>query len=476
MNLLLLLTSLAAIEFAAGATFNVNSTADMPDIAPGNGVCRAANNKCTLRAAVQEANQDVVSDIILLPAGIYKLTLGQLQIAAGVTFRGSSQTTTVIDAAGKSRVLVANNGTVVEIWTLTMRNGFILNDDGGCVLNQGQLTLNKVVVSGCKLKGDGSSDLSGGGIANFGLLTLLDSQVTHNTVDNPVFANSTFGAGIANHPGARLVLTRTMVDGNVGLNASNTLGGGIFNDGNLDISESTVAQNRGEYGGIFNWGIARLVKTTVANNTGDLGSGGIANYADGVLTLINCTISGNSGVGSRSLRQGGGVSNIATLRILNSTIFGNRGGAYATGGINHDARAGNGTATIKNSIVAGNVSTSSPDCDSITSLTYSLIGNTKGCAVPAGTGNLRDLNPMLGPLANNGGKTQTHALLPGSVAINAGSPSPVGSGGNSCEKTDQRGVTRPQDGRCDMGAYERRPGLPHGSEVTGEEAGIAVEP
>jgi hypothetical protein len=108
-------------------------------------------------------------------------------------------------------------------------------------------------------------------------------------------------------------------------------------------------------------------------------------------------------------------------------------------------------------------------------LTDALIGNTRGCKAPVGAGNLLNVNPMLGPLANNGGPTQTHALLTGSVALDSASPAPPGSGGNSCERTDQRGVLRPQNGRCDMGAYERRPGIPHAGEVTGEPDDL-VEP
>jgi hypothetical protein len=141
------------------------------------------------------------------------------------------------------------------------------------------------------------------------------------------------------------------------------------------------------------------------------------------------------------------VSNIATLRVLNSTITANHGGTNAAGGITHDARAGGGTAVIKNSIIAGNTATSFPDCDSITSLTYSLIGNTTGCKIPAGTGNLLNVNPLLGPLANNGGPTPTMALGTGSAAIDAAVSF-------SCVPTDQRGVARPFGLGCDSGAYE----------------------
>ena len=78
-----------------------------------------------------------------------------------------------------------------------------------------------------------------------------------------------------------------------------------------------------------------------------------------------------------------------------------------------------------------------------------------------GSADITGQDPKLGPLTNNGGPTETRALLHGSPAIDAGNPATPGSGGNACEATDQRGVARPQDGdadgvaTCDIGAFER---------------------
>ena len=78
-----------------------------------------------------------------------------------------------------------------------------------------------------------------------------------------------------------------------------------------------------------------------------------------------------------------------------------------------------------------------------------------------GSAEITGQDPKLGPLTNNGGPTETRALLHGSPAIDAGNPATPGSGGNACEATDQRGVARPQDGdaggvaTCDIGAFER---------------------
>ena len=196
----------------------------------------------------------------------------------------------------------------------------------------------------------------------------------------------------------------------------------------------------------------------------------IANSANSLLTITNCTISGNGD--DYWNMGGGGVCNSGQLLVQNSTIHGNS--SYSgSGGLTSE---GDFKTIVKNSIIAGNSIASSaegtPDCNSISSLDYSVIGNTSGCTIPAGRGNMLNVDPLLGPLANNGGKTRTHALLPGSAALDFGSPATPGSGGNACVKTDQRGVGRPQNGRCDMGAYEYWPGHPHGLDQSdeGEEA------
>jgi len=143
-------------------------------------------------------------------------------------------------------------------------------------------------------------------------------------------------------------------------------------------------------------------------------------------------------------------------------------GAGDGGGI----RRASGTVTVKNTLMAGNTDASSgtkhPDCSgTFTTQGYNLIGINTGCSGftngvngdQVGTsGSL--LNPQLGPLANNGGATLTHALLTPSPAIDKGNPTTPGSGGNACAADDQRGYARPMDGDnngsalCDTGTYE----------------------
>jgi len=110
---------------------------------------------------------------------------------------------------------------------------------------------------------------------------------------------------------------------------------------------------------------------------------------------------------------------------------------------------------LQNSILAGNTSFTSPDCNgTISSTGYNLIANTAGCTFAPVVGDLTNIDPKLGPLQDNGGPTLTHALLPGSPAVNAGNPGGcMGSAG--LLTTDQRGFAR--FGRCDIGAYELQP-------------------
>jgi hypothetical protein len=112
---------------------------------------------------------------------------------------------------------------------------------------------------------------------------------------------------------------------------------------------------------------------------------------------------------------------------------------------------------LSNSLIAGNMDNSgkAPDLSGvITSTGYNLIQSTQGATLFSATGDITGTAPILSPLQNNCGTTLTHALLPGSPGLNAGNPVAPGSVGNACETADQRGVARPQDGICDIGAYE----------------------
>lgn len=224
-------------------------------------------------------------------------------------------------------------------------------------------------------------------------------------------------------------------------------GGGIFNaGGTLTLTGVTVENNTAFLGGgIYNLnGTLMISKSTIANNLG-VNGGGITNDS-GTLTILNSTVSGNCAEGG-----GVGIYTFGTTNLNNVTITNNTSTSpsISGGGIA-------GSANIKNTIIAGNTADSGSDCQgTLNSQGYNLIQNTNGCTISGDlTGNITGQTANLGPLQNNGGSTLTHALLTGSPAIDAGNPAAPGSGGNACEATDQRGISRPQGASCDMGAYE----------------------
>ena len=248
-----------------------------------------------------------------------------------------------------------------------------------------------------------------------------------------------------------------------------TAAGGIriYPNATVTLTNTTVSENTGGWaGGISNYrGTLTLSSSTVSDNTGS----GIV--STGPLTLTDSTVSGNV---SSNLASGGGIVAYDMTLLVNSTISGNSSGVDAGGGINtcEPLAGGCHPLTLISSTIAGNIGEPSIQTgDASMSVTHSLIdGNCAGditsnghniespgdtCGFDQTTDKLNvtaeQLN--LGPLADNGGPTMTHALLPGSVAIDK-IPEV------DCEvTTDQRGEPRPDPGgsMCDVGAFEVQP-------------------
>lgn len=209
---------------------------------------------------------------------------------------------------------------------------------------------------------------------------------------------------------ANLTLTGITVTG--GRVTGSSGGGGIFNNaGTLLINNSTISGN-----------------SAIGGGNGSNNGGGIFNIG-GNVSLTNSTVSGNSASGDSS-NIGGGISNIqGTLTITNSTISGNfatGGEVNAGGGIDNSS----GTVNARNTIISGNTAENNPD----------LLGSLN-----ININNLIGGNALLAPLGFYGGQTQTHALLSGSPAINAGTST-------NAPLTDQRGAARV--GAVDIGAFE----------------------
>jgi CSLREA domain-containing protein len=398
----------------------VDTTADEEDgdYSPGN---------LSLREAIDLANGFVGADTITFAAALSGATITlrgtELELAIGealVIDARPLDANVIIDANELSRIfyITAFTGDFT-LGGLTLTGGR-MGSAGGAIrsFTFGNLTLDQSTVSGNSTTGNGAS---GGGIDAFGALTLVQSTVR---------GNSTAG--------------------------DNAYGGGI--------SART----------------ATLIQSTISGNStaGDNAPGG--GISAGTVTLTQSTVSGNSTAGDNA--HGGGIS-AGTVTLTQSTITDNHAlhSSSMGGGVFQVNFGNNFPFTISGSIVAGNTALAGgpdlvPDPQSTLTVNYSLIGVADLLTFTGNVGNLtgsgiNPLDPLLGTLADNGGPTMTHALLPGSPAIDAGDPNfnPADPDGDPMTDDavpyDQRGApfVRVFDGnsdggaRIDIGAFELIP-------------------
>ncbi len=288
----------------------------------------------------------------------------------------------------------------------------------------------RVVVSGIAITGgNGTGSIHsghGGGISNWGHLSLKDAVITGNRANGN-------GGGIGSHLNSTLIISNSTVDRN---STATIAGGGIYvQNSSAVISGSTINENSaaGDGGGLFNsQGPMTVVNSTISRNTSGGGGGGFSNFGAGsTLTLDHTTVSGNIAFNS----NGGGVGNFGNgiFYSRGSIIANNRATDYGT---SHDIHG------------------------TLNSQGYNLIENLTGTTiVGTATGNIIGVDPLIDPILRfNGGPTRTHALRPLSPAIDASNsinPTVVG---------DQRGSVRPVDlsnvqniaNAADIGALERQ--------------------
>jgi hypothetical protein len=421
-------------------------------------------------------------DTIRIPdPGNYKVTSAELAVTTNVTIEGSGSLVRIVgDGDNRAFNVTAGNVTLSD---LTVTGGGLsgsLADGGGIFNAAGTLLLRDVTVTGNSVSNTSGGVPAGGGVFNqSGTLQIVDSRISANTAAvTPKGGGVPEGGGVANETGS-VTITRSSITGNTASIAEPggaPAGAGVESSGGtLTILESTVSANTNTGGSVAQGGgIAAFKTTTVISGTtvsGNVASesggatvgeaGGIIQFR-GSLALLNSTIAANSAAGESA--EGGGLEARETSVVAtNSTIAANVvSGTKAAGG-NLLPRE---KATVKpqNTIIAGGTSGSGPNCAVQTESTIQSQGHNldslNECSFTA-AGDLVNADPLLGPLANNGGFTQTMALASASPAIDAAD-------GAACPPTDQRGVLRPAGAGCDIGAFE----LATPSATSGQASGV----
>jgi hypothetical protein len=327
---------------------------------------------------------DTICFTNILSGATILLTSGQITLDKSLTIDASTLASGItLNGNNASRIFTVNSGTTNVLTALTLTNG-----------NSGK-------------------NNSGGGIYNFGTLTVNQSALSGNT------ANNNSGGGIYNDSGT-LTVNQSMLSGNTA-----SSGGGIYNkSGTLMVNQGMVFGNAANFGGgIYNFGTLTVNQSTLSGNTANNSGGGF--YSNGgTLTVNQSTLFGNN-----TGNNGGGIfDDHGTLTVNQSTL--SRNTAHFVGGGIYQYY---GALNLNRSIVAGNSGGSGSD---------NIEGN-----IASGVNNLTSGNPLLAALGNYGGPTPTMPPLPGSPAID-------GCTGGTNFTTDQRGFPRIAGPFADIGAVE----------------------
>jgi CSLREA domain-containing protein len=499
-------------------TFTADSTADAVDADPGDGVCETGtgNGVCTLRAAVQEANATPGSSLIELSAGDYTLAIpgmdedgaasGDLDVLGNLTIRGVDRLQTIIDGSALDRVFHVLSGGNLHLEQLMVQNGYLkhrdpassTNEPGAGIYNpSGMLRLTNAGVCRNKIEGFG-----GAGIDSRGTLYAEDSVFSDNQSEGWFRYESKSklklykgAAAISAGTGELKRCTAERNTGAIAVQIAGPVSDSVFRGNKAaglaatTVTRCVIANNRGrgctaqtvvdssvrnnandlplsqgDGGGIYNTsGKLTVIRTTVKGNTATRGGGVYAKW----LEMVNSTVSGNS-----ARESGGGIyteaygewGEIRSSTITNNTADSDADGSGDGGGLYFPTSLPTTyNTTLYSTILAGNHDRGeeAPDCSGFfPSGLFNLLGIASGCGLAAGAWDIAGtatspVDPLLGPLASNGGLSSTHSLLPGSPAIDAAHL-------YLFESTDQRGVSRPRDGngdgvkRADIGAFELR--------------------
>jgi PKD repeat protein len=356
----------------------------------------------TLRSAIANATSGAVITFDPSLSGATITLSNTLTINTNLTIDASALPGGLqINGKGSVQIFNVASNITVFLNSLTITNGYSINNNGGGIENAGTLTLTSCTLS------ENSADGGGGGIYNDGTLTLTNCTLSGNSTD--------------------------------------FYGGGIYNLGTTKLNQCTLSGNSAEFisggesgGGIYNDGTLTLTNCTLSGNSAPFG-GGILNDLEGTLTMNQCTLSGSSAFG-----EGGGIYNAFTATLNQCTLLGN-----SEGGIFNDK----GTVALTNTIVGGNSGSLGADIYNYSASVVTYGGSNLVQSVYNSGGTITGPAPLtnapnLAPLGNYGGPTQTMPPLPDSPAISAGSVAA------NTFFTDQRGYPRTQNGLIDLGAVE----------------------
>ncbi len=436
--------------------------------------CTSPAHPCAhVQAAIDKAAS---GDTIIIAAGVY---LEQLSISdKDLTLNGQGAASTILDGDQADIVLDIIRSTVpsvsVNISGVTLQNGRVGQPGGGLAVEANcSVTLSNSIIAN-------NTATSGGGIFNQGTLKLINVTIRANSATEA----SSQGGGIYNR--GSLELSNVLVTDN---HAPSGSGGGISNQNTITLTGSSINSNTsgGSGGGIYNAGTnSRLIllNSTIRGNTAASQGGGLFNAASAQIdtaVIMGNTANGVSGAGgginnmgaltltqsalvyNAATTQGGGLSNSSSAQLTNVTVSDNT--ALSGGGIQNsagtlslqfDTVSNNSSPSVNNT--SGSVTTGNSIFDQATGNACNGTISSAGYNIDRGTscgfvssGDYASINPLLGPLQDNGGNSPTRALAFSSAAVDTAGACPLSG-------VDQRGIARPQPqsppGTCDRGAYE----------------------
>jgi hypothetical protein len=341
-------------------------------------------------------------------------------IGFGLTITGPSASNLTVSGAGSSRVFQVASGATAFISNLTIADGY---GNGAGILNYGTLTLQNSILTG----NDSMTLGYGGGLGNlWGTASLTNVTFTGNAAAD--------GSAIYNT--GTLTLQNSTINNNGGSDPDSSGGAITNNGGQATIANSTLLGNHADNGGaIFNSGTLTLQTSTLRANSGSVtGLGGGLFNGGGTATITNVTFTGNDAGDGGAIYNTGGV-----IYLYSSTLYDNASSGSSSV-LNESSRL-----TAKNTIIASSLVGNSCAGYDFESVSVGNFSDDASCGASFAQKTIAEIG--LGALADNGGPTQTFALLLGSHALNAGNDA-------SCPATDQRGIARPKGSHCDIGSFE----------------------